>query len=84
MGRIRFKRQYALVKFGDKLSTKTVEGKRIAALRAAESRRIAQMAKESAELEELEFGTRQTRFWRWVLWCLNRMKFRDYPRRTGR
>jgi hypothetical protein len=45
-------------------STKTVEGKRIAALRAAESRRTAQMAKESAELEEIEYGSWKTRFWR--------------------
>jgi hypothetical protein len=80
MGKIKFKRQYAPVKFGDRPSGKTVEGKRIAALRAAESRRSAQMARESAELEKLEYSW-TTRFWRWVGWGLSHMKFRNSPDR---
>jgi len=47
MGKIKFKHLYEPVKFGDRRSTKTVDRKRIAALRAAESR-TAQMVRQSA------------------------------------
>jgi len=54
------------MKFGERPSSKTVEGKRIAALRAAEARRTAEMAKQSVESEDIEYGDWKMRFWRWV------------------
>jgi hypothetical protein len=78
MGKIKFKRQYAPIKFGDGPSGKTVDGKRIAALRAAEARRTAQLLNERRETEESECG-RKMRLLRWVGWCLSQLKFRDSP-----
>ena len=56
MGKIEFKKQYQPVGFGDKPSGKSVEGRRIAALKAAETRRFNQMVKERKEAEEAENG----------------------------
>ncbi len=65
MGKIKFKRQYQPVKFGDRPSTKTVDGRRIAAIRTAEERRFEQLVRERIE-EEFECGSWKRRCWRWV------------------
>jgi hypothetical protein len=44
------------VKFGDPPSGRTVEGRRAAALKAAETRRFNQMVKERRDAEALEHG----------------------------
>jgi hypothetical protein len=48
-GGIKFTRQYQPVNFGDRPSTKTVDSRRIATIRAAEERRFEQIVKERIE-----------------------------------
>jgi hypothetical protein len=52
-GKIKFTQQYQPVNFGDRPSTKTVDGSRIATIRAAEERRFEQLVRERIE-EEFE------------------------------
>ncbi len=56
------------IKFGDKPSTKTVNGRRIAAVRAAEERRFEQLVRE--RIEE-EFDSRWRRLMRHVVGFLS-------------
>ena len=51
--KIKFTRQYQPVNFGDRPSTKTVDGRRIATIRAAEDRRLEQIVRGRIE-EEFE------------------------------
>jgi hypothetical protein len=75
-GAIKFKKQYQPVGFGDKASGKSVEGRRIAALTAAETRRFNQMVKERKEAEEAE-NDWIARTFRFVTRCFSHLKFRD-------
>jgi hypothetical protein len=77
-GEIKFTWQYQPVSFGDRPSTKTVDGRRIATIRAAEERRFEQIVKE--RIEE-EFESRWRRLMRNVVWFLSHLKFRDSPDR---
>jgi hypothetical protein len=72
-GEINFTRQYQPVNFGDRPSTKAVDSRRIAAIRAAEERRFEQIVRE--RIEE-EFDSRWRRLMRHVVWFLSHLKFR--------
>jgi hypothetical protein len=76
MSTIKFKKRYKPVGFGDKPSTRTVEGRRIAAQKAAETREFNRMIKERQEAEKIEHGL-QARLLRFVFWCFSHLKFRD-------
>jgi hypothetical protein len=52
--RIKFTKQYKPVRFGDLPDGRTVEGRRLAAQRAAETRRFNKMVKEREEAEEAD------------------------------
>ena len=71
-GKVKFTRRYQPVNFGDLPSTKTVDGRRIAAIRAAEERRFEQLVKE--RIEE-EFDSRWRRLMRQVVWFLSHLNF---------
>ena len=75
MGKVKFKKQYQAVGFGDKPSGKSVEGRRIVALKAAETRRFNQMVQERKEPEEAE-NSWMARTPRFIAWCFSHMKFR--------
>jgi hypothetical protein len=78
MSTIKFRKQYKPVGFGDAPSTRTVEGKRIAAQKADETRAFNRMAKQREEAEAVDQGL-QARFLRFVGWWFSHMKFRDTP-----
>ena len=68
-GKIKFTRQYQPVNFRDRPLTKTVDGKGIAAIRAAEERRFEQIVRE--RIAE-EFDSRWRRLMRHVVDTENR------------
>jgi hypothetical protein len=78
MSTIKFRKQHKPMGFGDASSTRTVEGKRIAAQKADETRAFNRMVKQREEAEAVDQGLR-ARLLRFAGWCFSHMKFRDAP-----
>jgi hypothetical protein len=68
MSTIKFRKQYKPVEFGEAPSARTVEGRRTAAQKAAETRAFNRMAKDRQEAEGIDQGL-WARLLRFVGWC---------------
>jgi hypothetical protein len=75
--KIRFKRQYKPVGFGDPPDPRTVDGKRRWAVQAAETRRLNRI-RSDAEDEQQHRGHWLVRLSDFLAWGLTHMKFRSW------
>ena len=74
--KIRFKRQYKPVGFGNPPCAGTVDGKRLSAIRAGETRRLSRLQRD-LELKGPPYDWWLVRFRAFLAWGLTHMKFRS-------